>query len=161
MKCLLLLQIIRQLSFAWSEVKILQKYWLTKGSTHLNDAVVTCTMQSLTSPKQDHQEKQSNLSQASSKDCLSCRIWGGIVHLGIAGFVGSHVHQMPGRFSKAFVGLFSFGEKLRLFLHSIHPALAKTLIFNLVKFVRLISSWKFLVFTYRFIKPKCIKLFSG
>jgi len=66
-------------------------------------------MQSLTSPKQDHQEKQSNLSQASSKDCLSCRIWGGIVHLGIAGFVGSHVHQMPGRFSKAFVGLFSFG----------------------------------------------------
>ena len=107
------------------------KYWLTKGSTHLNDAVVTCTMQSLTSPKQDHQEKQSNLSQASSKDCLSCRIWGGIVHLGIAGFVGSHVHQMPGRFSKAFVGLFSFGEKLRLFLHSIHPALAKTLILTL------------------------------
>lgn len=75
----------------------------------LNDAVVTCTMQSLTNPKQDHQEKQSDLSQAASKDCLSCRIWGGIVHLGIAGFVGSHVHQMPGRFSKAFIGLFSFG----------------------------------------------------
>ena len=132
----------------------------TKGSTHLNDAVVTCTMQSLTSPKQDHQEKQSNLSQASSKDCLSCRIWGGIVHLGIAGFVGSHVHQMPGRFSKAFVGLFSFGEKFRFFLHSFHPVLAKTLILTLTS-LRLISSLKFLVFTYRFIKPRRIKLFSG
>ena len=116
MKCLLLLQIIRQLSSAWSEVKILQI--LIEEGVHalLNDAVVTCTMQSLTNPKQDHQEKQSDLSKAASKDCLSCRIWGGIVHLGIAGFVGSHVHQMPGRFSKAFVGLFSFGEKRVLFL---------------------------------------------
>ena len=44
------------------------------------------------------------------KDCLSCRVWGGIVHLGFAGFVGSHYNRFHDRFSRSFIALFSLGE---------------------------------------------------
>lgn len=43
------------------------------------------------------------------KDCLSCRVWGGIVHLGFAGFVGSHYNRFHDRFSRSFIALFSLG----------------------------------------------------
>lgn len=45
----------------------------------------------------------------SSKDCLSCRIWGGVVHLGFAGFVGSHYNRFQDRFSRSVIALFSLG----------------------------------------------------
>ena len=43
-------------------------------------------------------------------DCLSCRIWGGIVHCGIAAFVGSHYKQMHSNSAKSFVIAFSAGK---------------------------------------------------
>ncbi len=42
-------------------------------------------------------------------DCLSCRLWGGVVHLAAAGFVASHLRRLQGG-SKALAGAFSVGE---------------------------------------------------
>jgi len=50
-----------------------------------------------------------NPTTTTTKDCLSCRIWGGIVHLGFAGFVGSHYHRFQDRFSRSFIALFTLG----------------------------------------------------
>ena len=42
-------------------------------------------------------------------DCLSCRLWGGVVHVGIAGFVASHIKEMQSRGAKGFLIAFSSG----------------------------------------------------
>ena len=44
-------------------------------------------------------------------DCLSCRLWGGVVHVGIAGFVASHIKEMQSRGAKGFLIAFSSGKK--------------------------------------------------
>jgi len=53
----------------------------------------------------------SSLSSNKAKsDCLPCRIWGGLFHLGVAAFVGSHYKKFPeSRASGAFIILFSAG----------------------------------------------------
>ena len=43
-------------------------------------------------------------------DCLSCRLWGGVVHVGIAGFVASHIKEMQSRGAKGFLIAFSSGK---------------------------------------------------
>ena len=43
-------------------------------------------------------------------DCPSCRLWGGAVHVGIAGFVASHIKEMQSRGAKGFLIAFSSGK---------------------------------------------------
>ena len=50
-------------------------------------------------------------SQLKQKDCLSCRIWGGIAHLGIAAFVASNYGQMHSKGARGFLLAFSSGNK--------------------------------------------------
>ena len=45
------------------------------------------------------------------KDCWSCRIYGTLFHLGVAGFVASHYKNMPSKSAKSFIVIFSSGEK--------------------------------------------------
>lgn len=47
-------------------------------------------------------------------DCFSCRIWGGIVHCGIAAFVASHYNQMHSKSAKNFIIAFSAGKAFYL-----------------------------------------------
>ena len=42
-------------------------------------------------------------------DCLSCLLWGGAVHVSIAGFVASHIKEMGSRVAKGFLIAFSSG----------------------------------------------------
>ena len=44
------------------------------------------------------------------KDCFSCRIWAGTVHIGVAIFVASHWRQQTHFASKAFLLAFSGGK---------------------------------------------------
>jgi len=43
------------------------------------------------------------------KDCWSCRIYGTLFHLGVAGFVASHYKNMPSKSAKSFIVIFSSG----------------------------------------------------
>ena len=54
----------------------------------------------------------SSLQKPKLKDCLSCRLWGGIAHLGIAAFVASHYGQMHSRGARGFLLTFSSGNAL-------------------------------------------------
>jgi len=59
--------------------------------------------------QQDQEKNPQEQSQLKVKDCLSCRIWGGIAHLGIAAFVASHYGEMHSRGAKGFLLTFSSG----------------------------------------------------
>ena len=62
-------------------------------------------------PVQVHRNIQENNSNPKKEyqDCTSCRIWGSLFHLGVAGFVAKHYKEMPTKGSKAFIAVFSTG----------------------------------------------------
>ena len=69
-------------------------------------------------PVQVHRSQEINNQLENKKefqDCTSCRIWGSLFHIGVAGFVAKHYKDMPTKGSKAFIAVFSTGM-LKFFL---------------------------------------------
>ena len=60
-------------------------------------------------PVQVHRSQDNQLEKESYQDCTSCRIWGSLFHIGVAGFVAKHYKDMPTKGSKAFIAVFSTG----------------------------------------------------
>ena len=58
---------------------------------------------------QQEQESPKN-QQTNSIDCLPCRISGGVVQLGIAGFLASHYEQMKTKNARIGLIVFSSGK---------------------------------------------------
>ena len=44
------------------------------------------------------------------QDCVSCRVWAGVFHIGSAVFVGTQYKKQTHLFSKIFVAAFSVGK---------------------------------------------------
>ena len=59
----------------------------------------------LASPSFNQQQQQGK------KDCLSCRLTGGLVQLGFSAFVASHYPQMGTPTARAFIVTVSSGER--------------------------------------------------
>ena len=58
-----------------------------------------------------HNKRIENTGDKVVKDCLSCRIWGGFAHIGIAAFVASHYKEMSTKTSRGFILAFSAGKQ--------------------------------------------------
>ena len=59
----------------------------------------------ISSPSQLSPDQTHDRSQNLPSDCLSCRVWGGLAHLGLGAYVGSHYRKMTHPAGRAFLFL--------------------------------------------------------
>ena len=68
--------------------------------------------------------------KSATKDCLSCRIWTGTFHIGVAAYVASHWHKQTRFASKAFVLSFSAGENIIYSIKRVIPLFIIATLYN-------------------------------